>query len=147
VTDVEPQTDDPPREGSPSTETHEPCPECGTVYKLPYLYHHLRKTHGIYGGETGTKRRQSFQKKLLSCDQCARGFETKQGLAMHMVRVHTESSYPKAAVKSPKRMQVMGASVPSVLTNGQTSHQFTVMEGFLLLQDEDGGIWIAEQIR
>lgn len=35
----------------------EPCHVCGNEYSAPYLYHHLRTKHGVYGGATSTKRR------------------------------------------------------------------------------------------
>lgn len=32
------------------------CSECGRSYGVPYIYQHLRKEHGVYGGRTGTTR-------------------------------------------------------------------------------------------
>jgi hypothetical protein len=34
----------------------EACPRCKKVYVLPYLYEHMRKQHGIYGGSSGMRR-------------------------------------------------------------------------------------------
>lgn len=33
------------------------------------------------------------------------------------------------------------------VTNGQAEPQFKVMTGFVILESNDGGIWLAEQIR
>lgn len=34
----------------------QPCPRCGSRYKVPYLYQHMRSVHGVYGGATGVVR-------------------------------------------------------------------------------------------
>lgn len=38
------------------------CPHCGKIYRVPYIYSHLRDQHGILGGKSGRIRSDKITK-------------------------------------------------------------------------------------
>jgi hypothetical protein len=125
MTDMDTQLDDTPS----GDDGKQPCPHCLRSYRVPYLYHHMRSVHGIYGGQTGTKRRQPKQ-KLLSCEECGRGFETKHGLTMHVTLAHRRQERLAAEPST--------ALVPVVNNNNHREPTFKLSKEWRIVEDEDG---------
>lgn len=105
------------------------CPRCGKTYGIPYLYHHLRRQHGVFGGATGIKRRlPPPPKKKVS--------EVRKVATLPPLP-------PTPASRALAVLTTNGAGVPDVPGAGL---RFTVMP-FVVLEDQDGGTWLAERIR
>jgi hypothetical protein len=96
----------------------QPCSECGRSYQVPYLYHHLRRAHGIFGGRSGTLRRDK---------------RSKRQKAAPVVPEVVEPS--KALVSTNGHVAAPGAGL-----------KFKVMP-FVVLEDQNGGTWLAERLR
>jgi uncharacterized C2H2 Zn-finger protein len=107
------------------------CPKCGKQFGVPYLYHHLRRAHGIYGGATGVQRANA---KSLTCDLCDRSFTSKQGLSMHHARTHR----PKPAPVGPSAALVpLNGHVAPAKTIASQPRTITVVENMQVVTDGD----------
>lgn len=105
------------------------CPYCAKEYRIPYLYHHMRKQHGIYGGASKTKRTVKAE-TMFSCEEpgCGRDFDTKHGLTMHQSLTHERER--KKAVTSTALVPVNGRAT--------TEPTFKLSKEWRIVEDDDG---------
>jgi uncharacterized C2H2 Zn-finger protein len=138
------------------------CPECGTIYKIPYLYSHLRTVHNVYGGESGNAKAASAAKQAsrFPCSEpgCDRSFPKESGLQMHVQRAHRgmkggsgkgRRRSTTAVMPAKEVVHANGAGAPvRVMAEAKAGRRFKVLDGFLLIEDQvDGSIYLAEKIR
>jgi hypothetical protein len=95
----------------------QPCPSCGLMYKIPYLYAHMRNEHGIFGGKTGVKRMDDIQRHIA---------KTKAEKSQALVPVTAQQPEPE----------------PEYDENGPPT--ITVMKRMQVVADDRGRIGIVE---
>jgi hypothetical protein len=106
------------------------CPECGGVYGVPYLYHHMRSVHGVDGGASGVKRMEKLKPShVCSEPDCGREFDSKHGLAMHVSLKHRRAERLSEASK---------ALVPVPAVNNHQEPTFKISKEWRIVEDDDG---------
>lgn len=78
---------------------------------------------------------------------CGREFDTEVGLYRH-VRMTHEKTWKVSGNRKPRKQQAVEVITRTPLPPPKPRQQlFKQVDGFVLLEDVDGGLWIAERIR
>lgn len=105
------------------------CQECGKEFNRKGLGQHMRQVHNIYGGVSGKIRPEISEMH-------------------HVNRLRKEQ---EEAVAKPPNGRGSGGPRPvrEIINprNAALGAQFSVAEGFLILEDNQGGVWLAERIK
>jgi hypothetical protein len=124
----EPRPADEPRPAKSRSKKKRGCPECGSVYGVPYLYHHMRTAHGIFGGATGVKRMEKT-KHRFNCPEpnCDREFDTQHGLNMHVSLTHKREAATSQALVPVNHREV-----------NHREPTFRLSREWRIVEDDDG---------
>ena len=130
------------------------CEICHKPYARHYYGSHLRDQHGIYGGKSGIRR----SAPRVQCVKCGNYYQST-GIYTHMRNAHGIYG-GKSSIEALRRDPE--AKVPTLSTRVQPHHQgfvkstpttrstqpsdFPILP-FVVLEDGNGSIWIAEKIR
>jgi hypothetical protein len=138
-------TDADGRHGGGPTYGEFPCrePGCERVFKLEGY----RKRHESQEHRRG--RVTPDRNGRLVCPECMNPFAARY-LSAHMRRAHAIYG-GLSGVRRPDRAADRAALVPvdgaPAKHNGAGGSEFRRVDGWILLEDRDGGIWLAEKIR
>jgi len=119
------------------------CTKCDREFDTPQgVSTHERRVHGVV--KTG--------EYPCTWDGCQRTFDSGAGVALHIARTHTKTAIPPS---NKSRTEVLkqildGPDLHPIQSIGRPrtrSNAFHPIDTFIILQDAEGGIWIAERIR
>jgi endogenous inhibitor of DNA gyrase (YacG/DUF329 family) len=118
-------------------ETKLKCPECDKEYERPQgLGIHRRTVHGVVGAHRKPHFKSGTQRE--TCPECGITVTAKYLNYTHLPRVHGIKSAGKVVAVSKELVPV---------NHKQPKSEFRRVESFIILEDDKGGIWLAEQVR